>query len=60
MEKEDLNNVKLSSKVLRGMHIAFDKLVMEKARNDQEFVFADKDGKIFYVKAKDLLKEKEV
>jgi len=45
MVKEESNNEKLSSKVLRGMNLAFDKLVIEKAKNDQEFVFADKDGK---------------
>ncbi len=56
MEKEQIYFEELRNKIVKGMNLAFDKLVIEKAAKDQEFVFS-KDGKIYTVKAKDLLKK---
>ncbi|MEI6815866.1 MAG: hypothetical protein WCL14_04585 [Bacteroidota bacterium] len=56
MKKDKAYFEDIQNKIVEGMKIAFDKLVIEKAAKDQEFVFS-KDGKIYTVKAKDLLKK---
>ena len=47
----------LTEKILKGIQISFDKLVIEKAKNDDYLIF-EKDGYIIKIKAKDILKEK--
>ena len=46
----------LREKIQKGIQISFDKLVKEKAKNDEELVFSE-NGKIVRIKAKDILKE---
>ena len=43
-------------KIHKGLQISFEKLVKEKAKNDEELVFSE-NGKIVRIKAKDILKE---
>jgi hypothetical protein len=53
----DTNNYQISElaqKISKGLDIAFEKLVREKAKNDEELIFSE-NGKIIKVKAKDLL-----
>ncbi|MDP1623799.1 MAG: hypothetical protein Q8M08_15845 [Bacteroidales bacterium] len=47
--------IELREKILKGIELAFEKLVKTKQKNDGEFLFS-KDGKIFIVKASDLTK----
>jgi hypothetical protein len=49
----------LTDKILKGIQIAFDKLVIEKAKNDDDLIF-EKDGNIVRIKAKDIFKEMTV
>lgn len=44
----------MHEKILKGLSLAFERLVEQKKRENQEFVFADKDGKIIHVKARDM------
>ena len=46
----------LREKIFKGLQISFEKLVKEKARNDEELIF-EENGKIVRIKAKDILKE---
>jgi len=46
----------LREKILKGIQISFEKLVKEKAKNDEELIF-EENGKIVRIKAKDILKE---
>ncbi len=51
-----MNNDKileLREKILKGIELAFEKLVKTKQKDDGEFVYS-KDGKIYFVKAMDL------
>jgi hypothetical protein len=57
MVKDDKYFDDIKNKIVKGMEIAFERLVIKKAKNDEELVFS-KDGKIYFVKAKDLLKKK--
>ncbi len=43
----------LRSKILKGIELAFEKLVESKSKTNGEFVFS-RDGKIYFVKAKEL------
>lgn len=45
----------LSDKILKGIDLAFIRLVKEKAARDEELVFYE-NGEVVRVKAKDLLK----
>jgi hypothetical protein len=45
----------LAEKVLQGMKKALRKLVETSARNNEDLVIGDKDGKIKIIPAKDLL-----
>ena len=46
----------IREKILKGLEISFEKLVKEKAKNDEELVFSE-NGEIVRVKAKDILHE---
>ena len=46
----------LSDKISEGLQLAYEKLVIEKAKEDGELIFCE-DGIIIKVKAKDLLKQ---
>ena len=46
----------LREKIFKGLQISFEKLVKEKAKNDEELVF-EENGQIVRIKAKDILKE---
>ena len=43
-------------KIHKGLQISFEKLVKEKAKNDEDLIFSE-NGEIIRVKAKDILKE---
>ena len=45
--------IELRVKILRGIELAFEKLVESKSKTNGEFVFS-RDGKIYFVKAKEL------
>jgi tartrate dehydratase beta subunit/fumarate hydratase class I family protein len=45
--------IELRGKILKGIELAFEKLVKTKQKDDGEFVYS-KDGKIYFVKAMDL------
>jgi hypothetical protein len=47
--------IELRGKILKGIELAFEKLVKIKQQNNGEFVYS-KDGKIFIVKASELSK----
>lgn len=47
--------IELRGKILKGIELAFEKLVKAKQKNDGGFVYS-KDGKIFIVKANELAK----
>ena len=49
----------LTEKILKGIQISFEKLVKEKAKNDEELIFSE-NGQIIRIKAKDILKEKTI
>jgi len=53
---ESIDTEILTEKILKGIKISFEKLVKEKARDDEELVFAE-NGEIVRIKAKDILKE---
>jgi tRNA(Ser,Leu) C12 N-acetylase TAN1 len=55
MEDKIIDIEDLSEKVLEGMRKAIKKLVETSAKNNEELVIRDKDGKIKSVPAKDLL-----
>ena len=46
----------IGEKILKGLQISFEKLVKEKAKNDEDLIFGE-NGKIIRVKAKDILEE---
>jgi hypothetical protein len=46
-------NKELSDKIMKGMRIALDKLIVESRIKDESLVFS-KDGKIVWIKARDL------
>jgi len=49
----DKNIIELREKILKGIELAVEKLIEEKKKTDGELVFY-KDGKIVFVKAKDM------
>jgi predicted ABC-type ATPase len=55
MEDKNIYLDEFSEKILAGMKMAIKKLVETSAKNDEELVIRDKDGKIKSVPAKDLL-----
>jgi len=48
------SNDNLREKIVNGLKLSFKKLVLEKQKNDEEFVFSDKDRNIYFVKAREL------
>ena len=46
----------LAKKISEGIHLAYKKLVIEKAKENGELIFC-KDGQIIRTKASDLLKD---
>ncbi len=54
MEKEI--NKELREKILKGIELSFERLLLIKIKEDSDFVFS-KDGKIIRIKAKDFVKE---
>ena len=53
---ESMDTEILTKKILKGLKISFEKLVKEKAKNDEELIF-EENGKIVRIKAKDILME---
>ncbi|MEI8203258.1 MAG: hypothetical protein WCH34_09620 [Bacteroidota bacterium] len=49
------NSIITREKILKGLELAFQRLVEKKSKEDGELVF-EIDGKIVRIKAKDLLK----
>jgi hypothetical protein len=49
----------MGEKIKEGIALSYRKLLESKAQEDQSLVFENGDGKIVYVKAKDLLKKKD-
>ena len=49
------NIIELREKILKGIQLAFEKLIKTKQKNNGEFVIS-KDGKIIIVKADELAK----
>jgi len=47
--------IELRGKILKGIELAFEKLVKTKQKDDGEFVYS-KDGKIYFVKANEMAK----
>ncbi len=47
--------IELREKILKGIELAFEKLIITKQRNNGNFVYS-KDGKIIIVKANELTK----
>ena len=55
-KSETFNPDIIREKILKDLEISFEKLVKEKAKNDEELVFSE-NGEIVRIKAKDILKE---
>ena len=49
------NFVIIRSKILQGLELSYQRLLVKKSKEDQEMVFS-KDGQIVRIKAKELLK----
>jgi len=54
MNKEEFDI--LCDKIVRGVNLARERLIKQRAKENGELVFSDENGKIIRVKAKDLLK----
>jgi hypothetical protein len=46
----------LSDKIVKGVNLAVERLIEQRAKENGELIFSDEHGKIIRVKAKDLLK----
>ena len=55
MNKDEVKE--LRDKIIKGIDLAYDRLLTAKQKDDSELVFT-RNGKIVKVKAKDLLNEK--
>jgi hypothetical protein len=47
----------LSEKIIKGLELSFDKMLIQKQKQNEELVF-ERNGKIVFVKAEDLIKER--
>jgi len=47
--------IELREKILKGIELAFEKLIKTKQKNNGEFVYS-KDDKIIFIKAKEMTK----
>ncbi len=56
MDKEKLNTTELRSKILKGIDLAVERLILKKQKEDGELVFSQ-NGQVVVVKAKDLTNE---
>ena len=50
----DIEVQQMEENILRGVALAYERLVEQKKKEDGELVFAREDGKIVKVKAKDV------
>jgi hypothetical protein len=57
MSKVDV--AELSEKIIRGLELSFDKMLIQKQKQNEELVF-ERNGKIVLVKAEDLIKERNL
>jgi len=46
----------LSEKIIKGVNLAAERLIEQRAKEDGELIYSDENGKVIRVKAKDLLK----
>ena len=53
MELTNDEIIELRDKILKGITLAFEKLIETKKKTNSEFAFS-KDGQIYFIKAKDL------
>jgi len=53
MKENTINYTGLREKIKEGLDLTFKKLLEEKRKNDQEFVFSE-NGKIVSIKARDM------
>lgn len=53
----DKNIIELREKILKGIGLAYEKLIQSKLKTNDELVFSI-DGKIVYIKARDLIKKR--
>jgi hypothetical protein len=49
------NIIELRAKIIKGIELSFEKLLLEKQKNNGQFVYS-KDDKIIFVKATELVK----
>jgi len=49
-------NIDLRDKIIKGVNLAYQRLVISSAEKNEKLVIADKEGNIKHVDAKDLLK----
>lgn len=57
MSKVDV--IELSEKIIKGLELSFDKMLIQKQKQNEELVF-ERNGKIVLVKAEDLIKERNL
>lgn len=55
MDKSKINTSELREKILKGIDLAFEKLIRTKQKEDRELVFS-KDGQVIRIKANDMAK----
>lgn len=53
MPENKLNTTELREKILKGIDLAIEKIILKKQKEDGEFVFS-KNGEIIIIKANDL------
>ncbi len=56
----EIEIIELRNKVLKGVNIAFERLVERKRRDGGRFVFADEEGKVIHVPAHQVRVRKEI
>lgn len=49
-------NIELRDKIIKGVNLAYERLVISSAEKNEKLVIADKDGNVKHVDAKELLK----
>jgi len=59
MESNQLKpeNIELRNKIMEGIRMAVNELVISSAERNEKLVIADADGNVLHVPAKDLLKQ---
>ena len=56
MKREDV--IVMRNKIIKGIELAYERLLIEKQKDDSELVFSQ-NGKIVKVKARDLINQKK-